>query len=186
MLTGEPVPAEVTTGDAASQDRSGSCGGHKDRYEPLVDRSADPTWAGRRAPCPASFRSGAAAQTWCWPSMTRRCTTAGLPPPHWTPSRSTGRTGSRSGYVARGPVPHITEEFTLTEPDVTTRLGYSGELGTDFAAAGQWWADRVAAAWEAAVRSSSTSIQADAERRASPGTAKPLRPASRGFASPTR
>ena len=40
-----------------------------------------------------------------------------------------------------GPVPHITEEFTLTEQDGTTRLGYSGELGTDFAAAGRWWAD---------------------------------------------
>jgi hypothetical protein len=68
-------------------------------------------------------------------------------------------------------VPHITEEFTLTEQDGTTRLGYSGELGTDFAAAGQWWADRVAAAWEAAVRSSFAGIQAEAERRARPGAA---------------
>jgi hypothetical protein len=73
--------------------------------------------------------------------------------------------------LARGPVPHITEEFTLTEHDGTTRLDYSGELGTDFAAAGQWWADRVAAAWEAAVRSSFRVIQAEAERRASSGTA---------------
>jgi hypothetical protein len=73
--------------------------------------------------------------------------------------------------LVRGPVPHITEEFTLTEQDGTTRLEYSGELGTDFAAAGQWWADRVAAAWEAAVRASFTSIRAEAERRASPGTA---------------
>jgi hypothetical protein len=75
--------------------------------------------------------------------------------------------------LVRGPVPHITEEFALTEHDGTTRLEYSGELGTDFAGAGQWWADRVAAAWEAAVRSSFTSIRAEAERRVSPDTANP-------------
>jgi hypothetical protein len=69
--------------------------------------------------------------------------------------------------LVRGPVPYITEEFALTETDGTTRLGYSGELGTDFGIAGQRWADRVAAAWEAAVRSSFTSIQTEAERRAS-------------------
>ncbi len=73
--------------------------------------------------------------------------------------------------LVRDPVPYLTEQFTLAEGDGTTRLGYSGELGTDFAAAGQWWADRVAAAWEAAVRSSFTSISAEAERRTSPGTA---------------
>ena len=72
--------------------------------------------------------------------------------------------------LVRGPVPSITEEFALTEHDGTTRLGYSGELGTDFAALGQWWADRVAAAWEAAVRSSFVSIRAEAERRARRGT----------------
>lgn len=72
--------------------------------------------------------------------------------------------------LVRGPVPHITEEFALAEHDGITRLSYSGELGTDFAAAGQWWAERVAAAWEAAVRSSFTTIQAEAERRARPGT----------------
>jgi Polyketide cyclase / dehydrase and lipid transport len=75
--------------------------------------------------------------------------------------------------LVRGPVPHITEEFTLTEQDGATRLEYSGELGTDFGIAGQWWADRVAAAWEAAVRSSFTSIRTEAERRARPSTAKP-------------
>src|SRR5712691_9634168 len=67
------------------------------------------------------------------------------------------------------PAPHITEEFALTEHDGTTRLDYSGELGTDFAAAGRWWADRVAAVWEAAVRSSFTTIKAEAERRTNPG-----------------
>jgi hypothetical protein len=72
-----------------------------------------------------------------------------------------------------GPVPYLTGEFALTGHQGTTRLGYCGELGTDFAAAGQWWAGRVAAAWEAAVRSSFTSIQTEAERRARPGTAHP-------------
>src|SRR5260370_10011907 len=78
--------------------------------------------------------------------------------------------------LVRGPVPCLTEEFTLAEQDGTTRLDYSGELGTDFGIAGQWWADRVAAAWEAAVRSSFTSIPTEAERRAGPGTAHSLRP----------
>jgi hypothetical protein len=75
--------------------------------------------------------------------------------------------------LVRGPVPHIAEEFALTDQDGTTRLDYSGELGTDFAAAGQWWADRVAAAWEAAVRSSFTSIRTEAERRVRPDKADP-------------
>ena len=75
--------------------------------------------------------------------------------------------------LVRGPVPHAAEEFALTEHDGATRLDYSGELGTDFGAAGQWWAGRVAAAWEAAVRSSFAGIRTEAERRASPGTAGP-------------
>jgi len=73
--------------------------------------------------------------------------------------------------LVRGPVPCITEEFALTEHDGITRLDYSGELATDFAAAGRWWADRVAAAWEAAVRSSFTSIRTEAERRVTPDAA---------------
>ena len=54
---------------------------------------------------------------------------------------------------------------TLAQDDGTTRLEYSGELGTDFGIAGRWWADWVAAAWEAAVRSSLKGIRAEAERR---------------------
>jgi hypothetical protein len=73
--------------------------------------------------------------------------------------------------LVRGPVPYLTEEFALTEHDGTTRLDYSGELATDFGVIGQWWADRVAAAWEAAVRSSFTGIRAEAERRVRPGSA---------------
>ncbi len=75
--------------------------------------------------------------------------------------------------LVRGPVPYLTEVFTLTEHDGTTRLDYSGELGTDFGTAGQWWAGRVAAAWEAAVRSSFAGIRTEAERRTGPGTAQP-------------
>ena len=75
--------------------------------------------------------------------------------------------------LVRGPVPHVAEEFALTEHDGATRLDYSGELGSDFGAAGQWWAGRVAVAWEAAVRSSFAGIRTEAERRASPGTAGP-------------
>jgi Polyketide cyclase / dehydrase and lipid transport len=75
--------------------------------------------------------------------------------------------------LVRGPVPHVAEEFALTEHEGATRLEYSGELGTDFGAAGQWWAGRVAAAWEAAVRSSFAGIRAEAERRARTGSAGP-------------
>lgn len=75
--------------------------------------------------------------------------------------------------LVRGPVPHVAEEFTLTEHDGATRLDYTGELGTDFGIAGQWWGQRVAAAWQAAVRASFASIRAEAERRARPSTATP-------------
>jgi hypothetical protein len=71
--------------------------------------------------------------------------------------------------LVRGPVPCITEDFTLADDNGTTRLEYSGELGTDFGLAGQRWANRVAAAWEAAVRSSFRSIRTEAERRVTPG-----------------
>jgi hypothetical protein len=63
-------------------------------------------------------------------------------------------------------VPYVAEEFALTEENGTTSLGYSGELGTDFGVVGTWWADRVAAAWEAAVRSSFEGVKTEAERRA--------------------
>jgi hypothetical protein len=68
--------------------------------------------------------------------------------------------------LVRGPVPHVAEEFTLTERNGVTALAYSGELGTDFGSAGQWWGNQVAKAWEAKVRASLASIQAEAERRA--------------------
>jgi len=68
--------------------------------------------------------------------------------------------------LVRGPVPHVAEEFTLTESDGVTTLAYSGELGTDFGTVGQKWGDQVAAAWQGAVRASFASIKAEAERRA--------------------
>ena len=67
----------------------------------------------------------------------------------------------------------MVEEFTLTEHDGATRLEYSGELDTDFGWAGQRWVERVAAAWEQAVRATFASIQAEAERRARPSAATP-------------
>ena len=73
----------------------------------------------------------------------------------------------RVGFrLVRGPVPYVEEEFALSAQDGVTRLEYSGELGTDFGAAGQWWGDRVALAWEAAVRTSFGTIRAEAQRRA--------------------
>lgn len=68
-------------------------------------------------------------------------------------------------HLVRGPVPEITEEFALTEQDGITSLAYSGELGTDFGFAGQWWAGRVAAPWEAALRSALNDIKTEAEGR---------------------
>jgi Polyketide cyclase / dehydrase and lipid transport len=68
--------------------------------------------------------------------------------------------------LVRGPVPHVVERFSLGEVDAGTRLDYTGELGTDFWAVGRWWGARVAAVWEATVRSSLERLRAEAERRA--------------------
>jgi hypothetical protein len=68
--------------------------------------------------------------------------------------------------LVRGPVPHVTETFELRPTDRGTSFEYRGELGTDLWRLGQWWGDRVAAAWERAVRHSLGEIQAEAERRA--------------------
>lgn len=68
--------------------------------------------------------------------------------------------------LVRGPVPHLAESFMLEPRGDGTRLVWSGEVGTDFGAAGSWWADRVAAAWERAVRHSLAAVSAEIERRA--------------------
>ena len=79
--------------------------------------------------------------------------------------------------VVRGPVPHVAESYVLDETEAGTRLTWSGELGTDFWALGDWWGDRVARAWDKAVRSSLKAVVAEAERRASvaAGASPPVR-----------
>jgi hypothetical protein len=71
--------------------------------------------------------------------------------------------------VVRGPVPHVAESFLLVQLGNETELTWQGELGTDFWAVGSWWGERVARAWEHAVRSSIEPVVAEANRRASPG-----------------
>lgn len=68
--------------------------------------------------------------------------------------------------LVRGPVPAVTESFTLTEHDSGTRLVYEGELATDLWRAGQWWGDLVAPRWEATVAASLAAVRQEAERRA--------------------
>ncbi len=78
------------------------------------------------------------------------------------------RPGRIDFRLVRGPVPHVMESFVLTDTATGTSLTWEGELGTDFWAAGGWWGDRVALAWEGAVRSSLRTVVAEAERRAKP------------------
>ncbi len=77
--------------------------------------------------------------------------------------------------LVRGPVPHVSEEFSLSEEDGVTTLEYNGQLGTDLWALGRLWGRRVGRRWEAAVRASLGGIAVEAERRASrraqPGSA---------------
>jgi hypothetical protein len=70
--------------------------------------------------------------------------------------------------LLRGPVPHVVESFVLSdESDSTTRLAYSGELGTDGWWLGARWGSLVARQWNAAVRSTFAAVRAEAERRSS-------------------
>jgi hypothetical protein len=68
--------------------------------------------------------------------------------------------------LLRGPVPHVVERFTLLDNNSSTRLEYTGELGTDGWAVGRWWGNVVARRWEATVGESLARIGAEAERRA--------------------
>jgi hypothetical protein len=72
--------------------------------------------------------------------------------------------------LLRGPVPHVVEHFVLHDDNGHTRFEYTGQLGTDFWAAGRWWANLVGRQWEATVAASVDRIRAEAERRAE-GTA---------------
>ena len=73
--------------------------------------------------------------------------------------------------LVRGPVPHVKESFTLAATETGTTLTWAGELGTDFWGAGAWWGNRVATAWDQAVRASLDTIRQEAERRSQNQTA---------------
>jgi hypothetical protein len=75
------------------------------------------------------------------------------------------RPGRVDFRVVRGPVPHVVESFVLDAVDQGTRLTWEGELGTDLWTLGAWWGDRVARAWQKAVRLSLEAVIAEAERR---------------------
>lgn len=68
--------------------------------------------------------------------------------------------------LVRGPVPHVVEEFVLTERPGGTRLEYRGEMAADLWRLGEWWSRVVAGRWEAAVAASLVAIRAEAEGRA--------------------
>ena len=73
----------------------------------------------------------------------------------------------RVGFrLVRGPVPHVVEEFTLTEYDGGTRLVYRGEMAADLWRLGAWWTGVVARRWETTVAAALASIKHEAERRA--------------------
>ncbi|MGH3759363.1 hypothetical protein [Actinophytocola sp.] len=67
--------------------------------------------------------------------------------------------------LVRGPVPHVVERFLLTEQPFGTRLEYTGELGTDLWAVGEWWGAAVAGRWERAVTDTFHAVRTEAERR---------------------
>lgn len=69
--------------------------------------------------------------------------------------------------LVRGPVPHVTEQFLLTERAGGTRLEYAGELGTDLWSIGRWWGAQVARSWEHVVAATFRAVRTEAERRAS-------------------
>lgn len=67
--------------------------------------------------------------------------------------------------LVRGPVPHVTESFTLEDGGEVTVLTYVGELGSDLWSLGQGWGDVVAVKWQATVRQSLDALKEEAERR---------------------
>jgi hypothetical protein len=78
------------------------------------------------------------------------------------------RPGAIYFRLLRGPVPHVIEQFELTEDEDATLFHYEGELGVDLWALGRWWGDLVAWRWDAAVRGSVAEITRVAEMRAAP------------------
>jgi hypothetical protein len=53
--------------------------------------------------------------------------------------------------LVRGPVPHVVEEFALTDEGPGTRLAYRGHMAADLWRLGQAWSALVARRWEHAV-----------------------------------
>ncbi|MGH3097634.1 MAG: hypothetical protein ACRDMV_16745 [Streptosporangiales bacterium] len=67
--------------------------------------------------------------------------------------------------LVRGPIPEVTETFTLTETGSFTRLEYDGRLGTDLWSAGAWWGRLVARTWQDVVAATFAAVKDEAERR---------------------
>lgn len=78
------------------------------------------------------------------------------------------RPGRVDFRLVRGPVPYVAETFTLDDHNGATRLVYTGELGTDLWALGQWWGDLVAEKWVRVVAATLHNLKAEAERRHDP------------------
>ncbi len=76
--------------------------------------------------------------------------------------------------LLRGPVPFVSERFSLREAEGgrTTELQYTGELGTDLWALGQWWGGLVARYWERAVDEALASLKGSAELLATRAAAR--------------
>jgi hypothetical protein len=68
--------------------------------------------------------------------------------------------------LVRGPVPYVSETFTLSEVDGGTLLAYNGQIGTDLWALGERWGNLVAKKWVATVEDSVATVKVEAERRA--------------------
>ncbi len=76
------------------------------------------------------------------------------------------RPGRIEFRLLRGPVPHVTEAFDLSEDGEETVLTYTGELGTDLWGLGARWGALVARSWERTVAASLATTAEEAERRA--------------------
>ncbi len=68
--------------------------------------------------------------------------------------------------LVRGPVPYVSETFTLSESVNLTRLEYRGELGTDLGPLGARWGRGVARHWEDTVQATLDRVAEEARRRA--------------------
>jgi Polyketide cyclase / dehydrase and lipid transport len=79
------------------------------------------------------------------------------------------RPATVSFRLLRGPVPHVVEQFALSEDPGGMRLDYTGELGTGFASLCASWGELVARRWVATVETSLERIRLEAERRAAVG-----------------